>query len=79
MWLAYQTEAAAEAAQAAIWAALRPPHEMCAGQPVVPVTVRWATPMICGQGWAIPAPPDGLLWGGTAIAAPDFPPPADAG
>lgn len=61
MWLVYPTKAEAEAAQTAIWRAIRPPAEVRGdGEPLtVRITRRWAVPREFVEGWAIPAPPEG--------------------
>ena len=55
-YLIYQTEQEAEDAQAEIWEQLKPDAEYRNGQPVEPITVRWATPQELTDGrWAIPS------------------------
>lgn len=75
MWLVYPTEAEAEAAQALIWDAVKPPFEMRAGEPVPErITQRWAIPRLAAEGWAIAAPPAPVAGaGGTAFANVTFP------
>lgn len=58
MWLVYPTEAQADAAQAAIWDAVKPTVETRDGAPIPDrITQRWATPRQSVEGWAIAAPP----------------------
>lgn len=75
MWLVYATEAEADAAQAAIWDAVKPPVETRDGAPIPDrVTQRWAVPRLAAEGWAINAPPapvEGI--GGAAFDAVTFP------
>jgi hypothetical protein len=73
MWLVYPTEAEAEAAQAAIWDAVKPPAEMRDGEPVSDrITQRWAIPRLAAEGWAIAAAPvEGI--GGATFDAVTFP------
>jgi hypothetical protein len=75
VWLVYPTEAEAEAAQAAIWDAVKPPAELRDGQPMPDrITQRWAMPSLAAEGWAIAAPPapvEGI--GGTVFDTVTFP------
>ena len=79
MWLVYPNEAEAEAAQAAIWDAVKPPAEMRDGEPVPHrVTQRWAMPRLAAEGWAIAAPPVAVAGvGGVAMAEVTFPEPEE--
>lgn len=61
MWLVYATEAEAEAAQAAIWDAVKPPAEMRDGEPVPDrITQRWAIPRLAAE-----VPIIGRIFGGS--------------
>lgn len=75
MWLVYPTHAQAEAAQALIWDAIKPPFELRGGKPQPSrITLRWADPVECKEGWAIPAPEQPVKdAGGTEMARPTFP------
>ena len=54
-YLIFQTEQEAEDAQAEIWEQLKPDAEYRNGQPVEPITVRWAIPQQLTDGrWVIP-------------------------
>lgn len=75
MWLVYEAEAEAEAAQALIWEAVKPPFEMRDGEPLPDrVTQRWAIPRRAAEGWVIAAPPEAVPdLGGTPLAEATFP------
>lgn len=80
MWLVYATEAEAEAAQALIWEAVKPPFEVRDGAPLPErITTRWAVPLLAQEGWAIAAPPVPVPGaGGTALDDVTFPEEEDA-
>jgi hypothetical protein len=75
MWLLFATEAEAEAAQALIWDAVKPPAEIRDGKPLPDrVTERWAVPRLVAEGWAIAAPSAPVKGvGGKVVAAVTFP------
>lgn len=74
-WLVYPSLSEAEAAEALIWDAIKPPFEVRGGEPQkVRVTQRWADPVECKEGWAIPAPEQAIKGvGGAEMARPTFP------